>query len=131
MSRRSSASCPAPRAATRCSRCSACCSPPARSRCRGSSCTWCSRSITPTVYYLAEEGAGEGHRCGLEFPDDDEPDYWDFLYFSAGIGATSQTADVNIRSKELRRIATAHSLISFAFNTAILATMINLAAGLF
>ena len=54
-----------------------------------------------------------------------------FLYFAAGIGATSQTADVNIRSKEIRRIATAHSLISFAFNTAILATMINLAAGLF
>jgi uncharacterized membrane protein len=83
------------------------------------------------VYYLAEDGAGDGHRCGLEFPDDEEPDYWDFLYFAAGIGATSQTADVNIRSKELRRIATAHSLISFAFNTAILATMINLAAGLF
>jgi uncharacterized membrane protein len=83
------------------------------------------------VYYLAEEGAGDGHRCGLEFPDDEEPDYWDFLYFAVGIGATSQTADVNIRSKELRRIATAHSLIAFAFNTAILATMINLAAGLF
>jgi uncharacterized membrane protein len=83
------------------------------------------------VYYLAEEGADSAHRCGLDFPDDEEPDYWDFLYFAVVIGATSQTADVNIRSKEIRRIATAHCLISFAFNTAILATMINLAAGLF
>jgi len=83
------------------------------------------------VYYLAEEGAGAAHRCGLDFPDDEEPDYWDFLYFAVVIGATSQTADVNIRSKEIRRIATAHCLIAFAFNTAILATMINLAAGLF
>jgi len=83
------------------------------------------------VYYLAEDGADSAHRCGLDFPDDEEPDYWDFLYFSVIIGATSQTADVNIRSKEIRRIVTAHCLISFAFNTAILATMINLAAGLF
>jgi uncharacterized membrane protein len=83
------------------------------------------------VYYLAEEGADAAHRCGLDFPDDEEPDYWDFLYFAVVIGATSQTADVSIRSKEIRRIATAHCLISFAFNTAILATMINLAAGLF
>lgn len=83
------------------------------------------------VYYLAEEGVAATHRCGLDFPDDEEPDYWDFLYFAVVIGATSQTADVNIRSKEIRRIATAHCLISFAFNTAILATMINLAAGLF
>jgi uncharacterized membrane protein len=83
------------------------------------------------VYYLAEEGADSAHRCGLDFPDDDAPDYWDFLYFAVVIGATSQTADVNIRSKEIRRIATVHCLIAFAFNTAILATMINLAAGLF
>ena len=84
------------------------------------------------VYYMAEEESLDAaHKCGLEFPDDEEPDYWDFLYFSVGLGATSQTADVNIRSKEIRRIATAHSLIAFGFNTAILATMINLAAGLF
>jgi uncharacterized membrane protein len=82
------------------------------------------------VYYTAEE-ADAAHKRGLEFPDDEEPDYWDFLYFAIVIGSTSQTADVSIRSKEIRRIATAHCLISFAFNTAILATMINLAAGLF
>jgi len=82
------------------------------------------------VYYLTEEGSPQ-HRGGLDFPADDAPDYWDFLYFALVLGATSQTADVNIQSKEIRRIAAAHGVIAFAFNTAILATMINLAAGLF
>ena len=83
------------------------------------------------VYYLAETADGCEHRGGLQFPGDDEPDYWDFLHFSIVIGATSQTADITIVSKEFRRIGTLHCLIAFAFNTTILATMINLAAGLF
>jgi uncharacterized membrane protein len=83
------------------------------------------------VFYATEERGGP-HKGGLIFPDqDDPPDYWDFIYFSATIGATSQTADISIASKELRRVATIHGLIAFSFNTAILATMINLAAGLF
>jgi uncharacterized membrane protein len=82
-------------------------------------------------FFLAAEADGEAHRGGLRFPGDDEPDYWDFLYFAVVIGATAQTADVEIASKPLRRVATVHSLIAFGFNTAILATMINLAAGLF
>jgi uncharacterized membrane protein len=46
------------------------------------------------------------------------------------MGATAQTADIVIRSKEIRRIGTLHTLVAFGFNTAILATMINLAANL-
>jgi uncharacterized membrane protein len=81
------------------------------------------------VYYAPEvEGEGE-HKEGLDFPGDEPPDYWDFLHFAMIIGATAQTADVTIVSKELRRVSTVHSLIAFAFNTAILALMINLAAG--
>lgn len=82
------------------------------------------------LYYSTDDecGAVEG---GLEFPADAAPDYWDFLYFSVVIGSTAQTADVNIQSKAFRRTAMVHCLIAFAFNTAILATMINLAAGLF
>jgi uncharacterized membrane protein len=82
------------------------------------------------VFYCAEE-ASAAHKGGLVFPGDEgEPDYWDFVYFAFVIGATSQTADVDIASRELRRIATLHGMTAFAFNTAILATMINLAAGL-
>ena len=83
-------------------------------------------------YYMAdEEGELGEHRQGLIFPGDEPPDYWDFVYFAIVVGAAAATADVNIASKPLRRIATVHTLIAFAFNTAILALMINLAAGLF
>ncbi|HEX4270892.1 MAG TPA: DUF1345 domain-containing protein [Rhizomicrobium sp.] len=82
------------------------------------------------VYYRAEE-EGAAHDGGLEFGDHAEPDYWDFVHFSLVMGATAQTADIVIRSKRIRRIGTIHTLVAFGFNTAILATMINLAANLF
>ena len=82
------------------------------------------------VYYLSEDGVA--HQGGLDFGyGTEEPDYWDFLHFSIVIGATSQTADIVFKSKQMRRVGTLHSIIAFGFNTAILATMINLAASLF
>jgi uncharacterized membrane protein len=66
----------------------------------------------------------------LMFPGDDQPDYWDFLYFATSIGATSQTSDVSIRTKSMRRLVTLHAVVSFFFNTMVLAITINLAAGL-
>ena len=68
---------------------------------------------------------------GLEFPGGEEPDNWDFLHFALVIGVASQTADIAFTAKRMRRIGTTHSLISFAFNTAVLALTINLLAGLF
>ncbi len=79
----------------------------------------------------AVDTTGKLHRGGLRFPDDDAPDYWDFLYFTTSIGATSQTSDVSITSKAVRRTVTLQALLSFAFNTAIVAFSINLAASLF
>lgn len=68
---------------------------------------------------------------GLEFPGDEkEPDYMDFVYFSFVLGMTFQVSDVEISSKQIRRIAWAHGLISFAFNTAIVALSINVISGL-
>jgi uncharacterized membrane protein len=67
---------------------------------------------------------------GLNFPQDVHPDYWDFFYFSTSIGAASQTSDVDINSKELRRLTTLHAIVSFFFNVTIVALMINLAASL-
>ena len=72
------------------------------------------------------------HQGGLDFGyADEEPDYWDFVHFAIVIGATSQTADIVFKSRAMRRVGTLHSVVAFGFNTAILATMINLAAGLF
>jgi uncharacterized membrane protein len=72
----------------------------------------------------------ESSKRPLIFPGDDLPDYYDFAYFSFVIGMTCQVSDVQISSKALRRLATVHGLISFAFNTAILAMFVNILAGL-
>ena len=75
----------------------------------------------------------EGHheRGGLGFPGDEQPDYWDFVHFAVIIGVASQTADVSFTRKPLRHIGTVHGLLSFVFNTVVLALTINLLAGLF
>lgn len=70
-------------------------------------------------------------RAGLEFPGGDRtPDYWDFVHFSIVIGVACATADINITSKAIRRLASAHCVIAFLFNAVILALTINLGASL-
>lgn len=77
-------------------------------------------------------GAGETKpHGGLTFPDDRQPDFWDVWHFAVVIGVTSATADVNITSRTIRRVATIHGIIAFMFNTVILATTINFAGELF
>lgn len=78
--------------------------------------------------FYAPQAAGVAG--GLLFPGEDEPDYWDFLHFSLIIGVASQTADVQIASRPLRRLATVHSLVAFLFNTVVLALTVNLAVTL-
>lgn len=73
---------------------------------------------------------GKGDRQGLIFPGEDDADYWDFLHFALIIGVANQTADIQISSQKLRRIATLHSLVAFLFNTVILALAVNLAVNL-
>ncbi|TCD27323.1 DUF1345 domain-containing protein [Pedobacter psychrodurus] len=68
--------------------------------------------------------------AGLEFPGDDEPDFIDFAYFSFVLGMTFQVSDVEISSREIRRLSLLHSLIAFIFNTVIVALTINALAGL-
>ncbi len=65
---------------------------------------------------------------GLDFPGDKEPDYLDFVYFSFVIGMTFQVSDVAITSRSIRRTVTAHAIVAFLFNVALLAIMINIAA---
>lgn len=74
------------------------------------------------------------HGSGLNFPqveDAFKPDYGDFLYFSFTIAVASQTADVSVSTQAMRRLVLLQSVLSFAFNTAILAFTINIAASLF
>jgi uncharacterized membrane protein len=80
-------------------------------------------------YYARDEGGPDVDR-GLDFPNENEPDYLDFLYFALVLGMTFQVSDVQITSRKLRRIATLHGLLSFLFNTVIVALTVNIAAGL-
>src|SRR5262245_34119654 len=75
--------------------------------------------------YYGEYGAKQS---GLNFPGDEPPDYWDFVYFSFVIGMTSQVSDVAVASRAIRRTVIAHRVVSFFFNVALLALMVNIAA---
>jgi uncharacterized membrane protein len=75
-------------------------------------------------------GRPDAHHGGLEFPGGEAPDYADFLYFSFVLGATSQTSDVAITSKSIRRLAMLHGTFAFAYNTLLLALTVNVAASL-
>lgn len=66
----------------------------------------------------------------LNFPGKTKPDYLDFAYFAFVIGITFQVSDVEISSRTIRRTVLAHSLLSFALNTFVVALTINLIAGL-
>lgn len=67
---------------------------------------------------------------GLDFPGNDAPTYSEFLYFSFTVGMTAQVSDVTTRSASMRRLVLLHGLLSFVFNTAVIALGVNLAAGL-
>ena len=69
-------------------------------------------------------------RRGLLFPGTDKPDDYDFAYFSFVVGMTFQVSDVQVVDKDVRRLVLLHGLVSFAYNTAILALVVNLASGL-
>lgn len=74
-------------------------------------------------------GDGRDHLIGgVTFPDDKEPDYWDFTYFSFTIGMCAQVSDVTVSSKVIRRTVLLHSVLSFIFNAALLALTVNIAA---
>jgi len=79
--------------------------------------------------HYAHEFYSEGATAsGLKFPSKEKPDYLDFLYFSFVIGMTFQVSDVAITSRSIRRTVLAHAIISFLFNVALLAIMVNIAA---
>ncbi|WP_378952700.1 DUF1345 domain-containing protein [Mesorhizobium sp. ANAO-SY3R2] len=67
---------------------------------------------------------------GLLFPGTERPVGWDFLYFAVVIGMTAQTADTNISSTQMRAAVLVHSIVSFFYNTVIVAAAVNLVVSL-
>ena len=67
---------------------------------------------------------------GINFNQDEDPEYTDFAYFAVGLGMTYQVADTNVRTNEIRRIVIAQTLLAYVFGSVILASIINLVAGI-
>ncbi len=75
------------------------------------------------LYYADDPG-------GIEFNQDEPPAYADFAYLALTLGMTYQVSDTDLKTGEIRRTALRHALLSFLFGTFIIATTINLVAGL-
>jgi uncharacterized membrane protein len=82
-------------------------------------------SYARLYYDELEPPAPTPHKKGLQYPTDDPPDYWDFLYFSFTIAMCAQTSDVSVTTAPMRRLALVHSFVSFIFYTVILGLVLN------
>ncbi|MFC0438273.1 putative membrane protein [Kutzneria buriramensis] len=67
---------------------------------------------------------------GVDFNEDEPPSYGDFAYLAFTIGMTFQVSDTDLTTREIRRTALRHALLSYLFGAVIIATVINLVAGL-
>lgn len=80
--------------------------------------------------YWRPAGKGSAIQQGLDFPGDDEPGGYDFLYYALVIGMTAQTADINITKTGMRKLTLIHGVVSFFFNTVLVAAAVNVAVSL-
>jgi uncharacterized membrane protein len=78
------------------------------------------------LYYRVTPSDPEG---GIEFPGGEKPDDRDFMYFAFTIGMCFQVSDATVSHRLIRRTVLAHALISFAYNTVIVALVLNLVVG--
>jgi uncharacterized membrane protein len=80
------------------------------------------------LHYAYEFYGDNDSANGLDFPGDDKPDYWDFVYFAFVLGSTFQVSDVAVTNKWIRRVVVTHGVLAFFFNAAVVALTVNLAA---
>ncbi|WP_151448875.1 DUF1345 domain-containing protein [Lacisediminimonas profundi] len=93
--------------------------------------SWLMLGMVFTIHYAHLFYRADHRHRPLMFPGGrEQPDYWDFLYFSFTIAVAAQTSDVIVLSHTLRRLVLAQSVLSFLFNAAILGLSVNIAAGL-
>ena len=82
------------------------------------------------LYYVGARRRDKDAAGGLDFPGERKPDYLDFAYFSFVIGMTSQTSDVNVTTRLMRRVTLAHGVLAFGFNVVVVALSVNIFASL-
>jgi uncharacterized membrane protein len=81
------------------------------------------------LFYRPQISDRNDNAGGLQFPNSPEPGIWDFLYYSFVVGMTAQVSDVQVVSSDMRRMTLAHGVVSFFFNTVIVALAVNVAVG--
>lgn len=94
---------------------------------------WLTIHMMAAVHYAHlfwQAGEKKGAVRGLEFPDTPEPGGTEFIYFAFVIGMTAQTSDVVIASRAMRRVNIVHAVLSFFFNTVLVAAAVNAAVTL-
>lgn len=74
------------------------------------------------IYYATD-------RPPIDFNDDEDPALSDFAYFSLNLGMTYQVSDTDVRTRSLRKVILAHTLLSYLYGTVVIATTVNLVAG--
>jgi len=93
--------------------------------------SWFFTAVLFTFHYSRMYYLSPSNSRPLKFPNDEQdPDYWDFLYFSFTIAVAVQTADVSIMNRSMRKIVLAQSILSFLFNMVIIGSSINVFASL-
>lgn len=82
------------------------------------------------VYYAPARDPHDedGDAGGLSFPGTPAPDFSDFIYYAFVVGMTAQVSDVQVTSRRMRRLTLGHGVLSFLFNTVLLALAVNIAA---
>lgn len=76
------------------------------------------------------DGGKREPKGGMDFPDTASPGIYEFLYFSVVIGMTAQTSDVAVTTTAMRKVTLVHSIVSFFFNTVLVAAAVNAAVSL-
>lgn len=88
------------------------------------------------LYWQPTEPAGKDtahvskHSGGFAFPGTPAPSGWDFTYYAFVIGMTAQTSDTNVTTTAMRKVTLLHSVVSFFFNTVLVAATVNVAVAL-
>ena len=76
------------------------------------------------LYYRSEESPG-----GLTFPGEQSPKQRDFAYFAFTIGTSFAVSDVDVTDDAIRQAVLGHQILSFLYNTSILATVVTITTG--
>ena len=75
------------------------------------------------VYYASP-------RRPIDFNQDEDPTFSDFAYFSFNLGMAYQVSDTDLKSSDVRRVVLGHTLLAYLYGTIVIASTINLVAGI-